>query len=172
MEELDSDLPLKDAPELWVGTQCSPAQGLSRWAPSVSGSSLQALLSQVLRARVRTMPGGLEHSPGKRRDTVACAGMKHDTLVLSKVSVTRITVWYKFDNIDHLGKTVRGDGCMCLRCHYTFFHSIHSSKGLLQDHIWIKQRWLLLFEGSSEEFWETRQEHVQVYWEKWKIARH
>lgn len=113
------------------------------------------------------MPGVLEHSPGKRRDTVACAGLKHDTLVLSKVSITRITVWYKFDNTDHLGKTVRGDGCMCLRwelgCHYTFFIPAGSSKGLLQDHIWIKQRWLLLFEGSSEEFWETRQEHVQVY---------
>ena len=113
------------------------------------------------------MSGGLEHSPGKCRDTVVRAGLKHDTLVLSKVSITRITVEYKFDNTEHLDKTVHGDGHMCLRwelgCHHTFFIPALSSKGLLQDHIWIKQSWLVLFEGSSDELWETNNNNVQVH---------
>lgn len=43
-------------------------------------------------------------------------------------------------------------------CHYTSFIPAVSSKDLLQDHIWIKQSCLLLFEGSSDEPWETKQE--------------
>lgn len=51
---------------------------------------------------------------------------------------------------------------MCLRwelgCHDTFFIPALSSKDLLQDPIRIQQSWLLLFEDSSDELWETKQE--------------
>lgn len=77
--------------------------------------------------------------PGKRRDTEVCAGLEHDTLVLAKVSITRITLGYKFDNTEPLDKTVHGEGHVCLRwemgCHYTNFIPAVASKALLQDHI-------------------------------------
>jgi len=63
------------------------------------------------------MPGGLEHPPGKHMDTAVCAGLKHDSLVLSKVSITSVTMGYKFDSTEHLDKTVHGD-CrfrLCIR---------------------------------------------------------
>lgn len=85
------------------------------------------------------MPRWLEHLPGKCRNTEMCAGLEHDTLVLAKVSITRITLGYKFDNTEHLDQTAHGEGHVCLRwemgCHYTDFTPAVASKALLQDHI-------------------------------------
>lgn len=69
---------------------------------------------------------------------------------------------YEFEKMENLDKTVPVNGRRCLwwelRCHYTFVIPAVSSKGLLQGPIWIKQSLLFLFEGSSGEIWETKQE--------------
>lgn len=66
---------------------------------------------------------GCKHSPEKHRGIILCAGLKHDTVVPYRVSVTRITVGYRFD-MDHLDNTVHGGGHMWLRwqlgCYYIF----------------------------------------------------
>lgn len=66
---------------------------------------------------------------------MVCAWLKHDTLVLSKVSNTRIIMGGEFENTENLDKTVPVDGRRCLwwelGCHYSFVNPAVSSSSVI-----------------------------------------